>query len=278
LLGTKLICSLKRKKFIFDAHEIFTEVPELEGRDSVKNVWKKIGLWAIPSAALRLTVNDSLKRILSEKYACDFHVIMNRPSYSVSDDGLNKFDQKKGRVILYQGAVNKGRGIWETLEAIKDIEDIKFLIAGEGDEFEAIKQALKENDTLKSKVKMLGKLTPEDLKILTKRATIGINVLSSKSLNYKYSLANKFFDYAQASVPSINMAFPEYVEHLKEFKVGLCIEELSADYIKEALLRLLEDESLYNELREACEKAKTVWVWESEAAKLQELFKSFLKS
>ena len=270
LLAVKLICSIKRKKFVFDAHEIFTEVPELIGKAHTKNIWTRIGKWGIPSASLCLTVNNSLKKVLGEKYASNFHVIMNRPVGV--DQARKQIPRQDLRIVLYQGAVNKGRGLEETILAIKEIPNVQLLIAGDGDEFDSIKKELEKNKYHSGKVSLLGKLKPSELHKLTATASIGINVLLAESLNYQYSLANKFFDYAHAGVPSINMNFPEYVDHINQFKVGLCIDELSPSKIKEAIIKLLNDKELYNEIFEACQKARKLWLWEKESEKLIRMF------
>jgi len=271
LLAVKLICRIKRKKFVFDGHEIFTEVPELVDRPSAQKIWSRIGHWGVPSASLCLTVNGSIQKILAEKYQSEFHVIMNRPVKEA--EVFQKFSNRQAdRIVLYQGAVNRGRGIAETIEACKDIPNVQLVIAGDGDEFNEIKASLENTDYLDGKVVLLGKLKPKDLKEISKTATVGINVLHSESLNYQLSLANKFFDYAQAGVPSINMDFPEYATHIKTLKVGLCIADLNAQAVKSAIKQILDNEALYVEMLEACEQARTIWTWEKEAEKLRSLF------
>lgn len=270
LLAVKLVSKIRRKKFVFDGHEIFTEVPELMGRPSVQKIWSRIGHWAVPSASLCLTVNGSIQNILAEKYQSEFHVVMNRP---VKEIAYKKFSNRQAaRMVLYQGAVNKGRGIAASIEACKDIPNVQFVIAGDGDEFNEIKASLEKTDYLDGKVTLLGKLKPKDLKELSKTATVGINVLHSESVNYQLSLANKFFDYAQAGVPSINMDFPEYKAHLDVFKVGLCIPDLKAQTIKDAIEQVLDNKVLYQEMLNACEEARKVWTWGNEAEKLANLF------
>ncbi len=270
LLAVKLVSIIKGKKFVFDGHEIFTEVPELVGRSTAKKVWSSIGNWAVPSATLCLTVNGSIQKVLAEKYQTEFHVIMNRPV--IQDVEFEEFTNRQAnRIILYQGAVNRGRGIAETIEACKDIPNIKFIIAGDGNEFTRIKSSLEQTAYLDGKVELLGKLKPHDLKELTKKASVGINVLHAESLNYRLSLANKFFDYAQAGVPSINMDFPEYATHIEDLKVGVCIKDLQVQTIKSAIEEILDDAILYKEMLAACEQARRVWTWDKEAEKLKSL-------
>lgn len=49
----------------------------------------------------------------------------------------------------------------------------------------------------------------------------GINLLTDEGLSYRYSLANKFFDYVHAGIPQICIAFPEYKKLNVEHEVAL---------------------------------------------------------
>jgi len=91
-------------------------------------------------------------------------------------------------------------------------------------------------------------------------------------LSYYYSLANKFFDYIHAGVPSINMMFPEYVAINSEIEVSLLIEKPDETAFCEAVNKLLNDPELYRRLAANCLKAREIYCWESERQKLLEIY------
>lgn len=262
-------------RLIHDAHEYFVEVPELEGKTFKKAIWNWVGRKFIRACDLCITVNQELADILGKKYNNTFEVVRSVP---LAVEHLNEKKPEGGpRVILYQGVLNKGRGLKEAILAMKDMnKHVQFRIAGEGDLSEELRK-ITIQEGLADRVMFLGWLNPFDLKEETRKADIGLNLLDASSLNYKYSLANKFFDYMHAGVPSINMNFPVYSRICKEFEVGLCIDHLAPENIRSAIVHLLSDEEVANNMKKNCKEASMVYNWQQESLRLAEMVNKVLK-
>lgn len=266
----------KRKIQIYDAHEYFTEVPELVERPKVKAIWEGIANRTIPNIKYAYTVGEGLKNIFEATYKTKFELIRNVP-FSLTqpiqqaeiEAVIKKYNLEIGDkpVILYQGALNDGRAIEETIQAMRQIENAVLWLAGEGDLSKDLKTLVRELD-LENKVKFLGFVLPNDLKIITHLSHIGLNLLKNKGLNYYYSLANKCFDYIQAKKPALHRSFPEYIAINNQFKIGLLLDDLKTESIVNALQKLLDNSLIYKELQGNCEKAKNVYTWEKESVKL----------
>ena len=273
LLGIAVAARLTNKKIIHDAHEYFVEVPELEGKTLKKKIWNYIGLRFIPKCDLCFSVNKELADILSKKYRNKFHVIRSVPVIHKEYQSQNRNNERP--IILYQGVLNKGRGLEESILAVQNMnEEVEFRIAGEGDISLALRTLVKQLGA-EDKVTFLGWLTPAALKEETSKANIGLNLLSATSLNYQYSLANKFFDYMHAGVPSINMNFPVYNRICKEYEVGLCINSLEQDEIQVAILTILNNKEKVEHIKEECRRAKLEFNWEKESQLLIDLINSY---
>jgi glycosyltransferase involved in cell wall biosynthesis len=256
---------LKRKICIYDAHEYFTEVPEVVQRPKIKQVWEWVANHTIPKLKHCYTVCESLQRVFKEEYQTDFEVIRNVPFHQALPDNLLPFQSPF--ILLYQGVLNDGRGLEEIITAMSHLEQVEFWMAGEGDcskELRTLATELGVND----KVKFLGYVQPHELKDVTKKAHIGVNLLQNKGLNYYYSLANKFFDYIQAQKPSLNMNFPEYASIVGKHKVGILLDDLKIETIVKSIQQLTKSSSLYVELQENCLVAREEFVWEKEELKL----------
>ena len=252
---------LRRKKRVFDAHEYFTEVPEVVNRPLVKSFWSLLARLILPYYRHAYTVGKGLAQLMEEKYGLQFSVIRNVAAYT---GNLTIPELQNGpRIILYQGALNEGRGLETAIAAMQYLENVQLVIAGEGDlslELRALTKRLQ----LENKVQFLGFVTPVQLKKYTSKAWVGINLLENRGLSYYYSLANKFFDFVQAGVPILTMDFPEYRALNEEYEVAILLPDLKEEGVVKALQLLLNKKELHAKLQDACLVAREVWNWEAE--------------
>jgi len=258
---------LRRKQRVFDAHEYFTEVPEVKDRFFVKTVWEIAARTCLPFYRHAYTVGKGLSDIFQKKYNLHFEVVRNVPEIKTLPPTVHG----KPYVLLYQGALNEGRGIETALEAMRYLPDVQLWLAGEGD----LSQALREKTEalqLGEKVQFLGYVKPKDLPDLTAQAWLGINLLENRGLSYYYSLANKYFDYVQAGIPVITMDFPEYRALQSEWEVGILLTQLNAETLAAEINNLLNNNTLYENLQANCRKARQAWNWENEQIKLLEIW------
>jgi len=256
---------LKGKPCIYDAHEYFTEVPEVVLRPKTKRIWEWVAQHTIPKLSYCYTVCQSLKTVFQDRYNTPFEVIRNVPFAQDTMPEPPAF--KAPFILLYQGVLNDGRGLEEMIMAMQKIDQAEFWLAGEGDCSQALRQLAKDLN-LTNKVKFLGYIQPQELRQLTPKIHLGINLLQNKGLNYYYSLANKFFDYMQAGKPSLNMNFPEYANIVNEHPVGLLLEDLNPDTISQTVQSLLDNPNKYAALQNQCKSSREQFIWEKEEKKL----------
>jgi glycosyltransferase involved in cell wall biosynthesis len=268
ILTCSLISTLRHKTCVYDAHEYFPEVPEVINRKFTQSVWSWIEGVTVPNVDVCYTVSEGLKTIFEQKYNKPFTVIRNLPV-------LQELTQSKTRekIILYQGALNQGRGLEQTIEAMQQI-DAQLLLAGDGDITNDLMKRVVDLK-LESKVKFFGYVLPADLKQLTQQATIGINVLEHTGESYYHSLPNKVFDYIQAGVPSVNMDFPEMKKLNEQYHIGILINECTPVAIADAVNNLLNNQQLYDELQKNCLAARLELNWQNEENKLIALYTPF---
>lgn len=263
ILAMWLLSRWKGKELLFDAHEIFEEVPELIGRPWVRWVWKKIAQWCIPSAKYCWTVNQSLANILGKRYKKEFTVIRNLPEM---EHQKVKPSNPVGGLILYQGRLNQGRGLDEAIIAMKDLPEFHLVLAGGGDIEQSLRELVHEQSI--PNVEITGNLDPEELREWTQKAWVGLNLLDPASGNYYFSLANKFFDYMAFGVPSITMDFPEYRHINNKWEVAILLWELSPKLLVDAIRSLDENPSKHKQLADNARIASQELNWEKESKKM----------
>lgn len=262
ILPSFLISKLKGKPCVYDAHEYFTEVPELIHRPMVRKVWLSLEEFIIPRLKYCYTVCESIATLFREKYGTEFITIRNAPVL-IKTTAINENSGEP--YLIYQGALNKGRGL-EMLLSIMPELNIKLLIVGEGDlsnELRSMAKELKLND----KVEFLGYVAPVQLKEITRNAYLGINVSENLGLSYYYSLNNKCFDYMHAGLPAVTNDFPEYRSINDKFEIMLLVQPQKDELLK-AIQKALTDKVLYQKLKANCVAAAAYYNWEKEEEKL----------
>lgn len=258
---------LKQKPCIYDAHEYYEELPEVVDRPIIQKFWKLVARCTLPFIKFNYTVSNSIAHALSVKYHQPYIAIRNVPFLN----NASAIAGEKKKIILYQGAINKGRGLEELIDAMEYV-DAHLLIVGEGDLTAEIKLKAK-SKFYSNKIEFAGLLTPEQLKKITSDAMIGINLIAPLGLSYYYSLSNKFFDYIHAGIPQVSMNYPEYAGINNHYCVAVLIDNLQKSAIAGALNQLLTDESLYSRMVHNTSIAKMEFNWNREKEKLIEFYK-----
>jgi glycosyltransferase involved in cell wall biosynthesis len=270
ILACYFISVVRRKKRIYDAHELFTEMKEVITRPLVKKAWMNIEAFAVPKFKNGYTVSHSIADEFKNRYEVDYAVIRNLP-YKKS---TQKEPGQQQKVLLYQGAVNEARGLENLVTAMKDVNAV-LLIYGDGNILNKIQKLIKANE-LQHKIQLKGKVLPKDLYKITQECYAGINLVEPQGLNQYYSLANKFFDYIQAGIPQLTMNFPEYKKINDEYEVAVLINTVEINEIEAALNLLLNNSVLYTRLQHNCKLAENVFTWEEEEKHLLRFYKHLL--
>ena len=269
-LPVVMSAKVKKKKMVYDAHEYFSEVPELTGRPVVKRIWEWIGRYTIPKFHARYTVGNELAGIMGEVYGVHFDVIRNiAPTPDRKFTPGNSEPRKK--IILYQGALNVGRGLEACIEAMRQLPEWSFWLAGEGDITERLK-AQTANLGLDQRIKFLGWVAPDDLPALMAKVKISINLREKGSLNDFYSLPNKFFDAIHAGLPSIHMNYPEYNNIIVKYPCAFLLDEVKVSKIVSTINFFDKNPDAWEKMVAYCKMAAKEYTWENEARKLAAIY------
>ncbi|MDR2083974.1 MAG: glycosyltransferase [Bacteroidales bacterium] len=273
LLANYYAAKIRRKKLVFDAHEMFPELPELVGRKRVRKVWETIENHLFPKLKYSYTVCQPIADIYKEMFGINMQVIRNVP---ITKPYIKRQNEKHDKfILLYQGAINIGRGLDRMIDAMQYIDNMVFYIAGDGDIVLEMKKYV-EDRKLNEKVEFLGRIPFEELAEITSSADLGISLLDNLGLNYYYSLPNRIFDFAHAGVPVLATDFPEIHNILTEYSIGELITDESpealANSIKEAIEKWTKmDPDTRNNI---FFRARKELCWEQEEKKLIEIFES----
>lgn len=275
LAANYLTSIIRKKEVVYDSHEYFTEVPELVNRKRIQSIWKSIEVHIVPKLKHCITVSSSIASIYTKKYGVPFQLVRNMPQINQSTVSSNPKERKnrlkiplENKVIIYQGAINLGRGIELMVEAMQYLTNVTFLVLGGGDILQEVKNTSKKY-AVEDKVVFAGKIPFEQLKEYTQLADLGISLEEDLGLNYRYALPNKIFDYIHCGIPVLVSNLPEMSQMVSHYEVGKIWEDQrSANNLATQIQKMLNDHTSMERWSLNAIKAQKELNWENESKKL----------
>jgi len=266
LLPCFLVARLKRVKLVYDSHEYFTEVPELAHRAFEKKVWTKLEEFIFPRLDRVSTVAVSIADIYSRKYKVPVKVVRNLPH---KGKALNAMKASKEKVLIYQGAINMGRGIELMMKAMSLLPEYVLWVIGDG----PLYADLSERSRLFPNVQFLGRVPFEMLHSYTEKAILGLSLEEDLGLNYRFALPNKLFDYLQSQVPIVCSDLPEMKQVVESYELGRVLTERTPAALAALVKEMVEDEDRMRQYQKNCLKASEALNWEKEEEVLLGLYR-----
>lgn len=281
LMPNFLVSKIMGSKLVYDSHELFCEVPELQGNPGKRKIWKGIERWIFPKLKYVFTVNDSIAKIYTEEYKVDLKVVRNIPLLSSQNNISSVTKEELGipvnkKIIVMQGAgINIDRGAEEAVASMQYVEKAVLMIVGSGDIISVLKEMVN-NLNLQEKVIFTGKVPFEKLVQYTRHADLGLTLDKDTNINYRYSLPNKLFDYIHAGVPVLASDLPEVKKIILDYSVGDIVYNHEPKQIGGKINLMLNNENLLSDWKKNCKIAAGKLNWEEEEKQLIEVYKEFL--
>ncbi len=269
LLACRLAGKIRKKVLVFDSHELFTEVPELVDRPFIRKVWHLKERLLLPGIKFGYTVSKPIQNYFRNNYNKDFGLIRNVGMFR-HDKEYKPVENEV--VVIYQGAVNKGRGLELMLEALRHLKGVRLWIIGGGDVLEELKKMAVTLD-VSEKVTFTGRVNLEQLWQYTSQAHIGISLEEDLGLNYRYALPNKIFDYVQARIPVVVSSLPEMKALVEQYGIGEVLEERTPEKLAEKIQYLAINSGKQDQLRQNIELAARDLCWQREEEKVIRLYR-----
>ncbi len=265
-----------KAKMIYDSREIYSQIGPLAGKKIKQQVIKLMEKRYIKRVETIIVTAerdaDYLKEHLSDKIP--YITVKNYPPYKEKIHSgsirkqLNIPDNKK--IVLYQGMLLKGRGIEKTIDAVAMLDDIVFLILGDGPLKKSLTEYVNTNN-LKEKILMPGSIPYEDLHKWTCQADVGVSLIEPISISYKHALPNKIFEYTMARIPSLCTDLPAQKDVIDKYNNGIYVSHTAkSSEIAEAISLLITNKEKY---AENCERASHTLNFENQEELLLQLIK-----
>jgi glycosyltransferase involved in cell wall biosynthesis len=281
LIPNFLISRWRRKPLLYDSHEYFTGVPELAERPRIRGIWKWIERRCVPDLPLMITVNGSIAELYHKEYGVGVCVVRNVPESSFrGGEELTRADLElpagKKILILQGSGINVQRGAEEAVEAMQYLEGVMLLIVGDGDVLPVLKRMVVQLN-LSEKVRFVPRVPMSNLQAYTRVADGGLTLDKDTSINYRFSLPNKLFDYIHAGIPVLASDLPEIRKVVDGYEIGLITENHDPEVLAEKMKILLFDEASKVKWRANLPRAAADLCWEKEQVVLKEVIQKVFK-
>jgi glycosyltransferase involved in cell wall biosynthesis len=275
LLANYIASKIRNKPIVYDSHEYFTGVPEIQNKVIVKAIWTKIERTIFPKLKYILTVNHSIAKLYKREYGKDLHVMRNIPNPKSIELLKSKAElqipEDKYLVIAQGAGINIDRGIEEALEAMKFLKNVCLLIVGNGDVVPQLKKRIQELK-LERSVLFKNRMPYTQMMQYTQHADLGLTLDKDSNINYRLSLPNKLFDYIHANTPILASKLPEIEKIICDYDIGLFIDNYDPKHIADKIKFALENKKLNIQWKMNLKQAAIELVWKNEAKVLKDIY------
>ena len=276
LLPNYLISVLKNIDLVYDTHEYFLGVPEIQGR-WVKKIWALIERWIFPRLKTVFTVNQSIANLYHKEYAIRPMVFRN---IGAIPKGIETASRSKigipedAFVFINQGSgINVDRGMEEALEALAEIGDAHLLLVGKGDIISKLKEDV-QSLGLTKRVHFVDRVPYSVLLGYTKMANAGLSLDKPTNINYQFSLPNKLFDYLHCGIPVLCSEVVEVKSIVEEYSVGIVVDSREVSSVAAGMRNMMS--SGKDEFDSGLLRAQAELTWEKESESVRNVYSILL--
>lgn len=289
LMATWITSRLRGVPFVYDIHELYDESFPTRKPFRTRYTIRLVEGRLIRRALRTITVGDEIARIMHERYRVPRPaVIRNAQPYEGRPDplpilrerigdglGTGSASAQRRMLFVYAGRVAKGRGLEESVDAMRllDPDEAALVILGDGDP-QRIRslQAKVRAHGLEDRVYLLPAIPSDELPNVLADADVGLMLTMPVCLSYYYGLGNKMFHYVNAGIPVLVPRQPEKVRFVETHGVGTCCETLTPEGIAEAMQRMIDAPSWVDALKERCHEVAPLVSWQREAATYRAIY------
>ena len=160
------------------------------------------------------------------------------------------------------------------MQAMPYLDDCFLMIIGGGDVLPVLKQMVVDLK-ITDRVRFFPRMTYQGMMAYTQLAELGFCLDKDTNLNYRFSLPNKLFDFIQAGVPIVASHLTEIEKIIKQYDLGLFIENHEPATIAATIREALADEERRAQWKQNLAIAARDLCWENEEQKLLEIYRHY---
>ncbi|NOZ35753.1 MAG: glycosyltransferase family 4 protein [Chlorobi bacterium] len=276
-IGLKL--KKENKKVIFDIHEN-TDLQILEKE------WIPFFLRKIVSKTFNLYEKYTCKKfdsLIVPQYAMykkfskinKVTVIGNFPARNLRNKLSIEKKHNKYK-LLYSGAINKARGLWNMVDLIKELKKINsaYSLTIAGNISSNLLSELKEHSAW-SNIEYLGFLSKDDIQKVYEEHSLGLIMFNNVG-QYFMAYSLKLFEYMQNGLTVIMPNFGDWINFNNTYKTGYNIDVKDNEKTAQ-LINSLSDDVFHSFSEHNINSVNENFTWESQEFKIVNLYNEIFK-
>ena len=238
--------------FVHDAHELWTDQVN-RGRSPLyfalfRAYYRMLEARLLPQAAGVVTVSAPIARELLRRYRLRVPVelVPNYPEVKAAPrprplrDLFPDLPLPTGMpILLYLGGIQAGRGIEQLLEALRAVPQAAAVFLGGGPPLPAVVDRARALG-IYERLRFLPPVPSTQVVDFAASAHLGVSLALPVTLNNRYSLPNKLFQYMAAGLPVVASDFEQIREIVVGSRVGLVVDPSDPSAIATAIRHLLD--------------------------------------
>lgn len=254
-----------RSRLVYDAHELW---PDRNGRWE----WRP---WLLASEAVFTRVADQTVVAspgfvdpMRRRYRIAPRVVRNIPERA---DSAPPHASGEG-VAVYVGALLKGRGLEQAIDAIALAPSVRLRLIGPGAEpLIAALRLRAATAGVEDRVEFLPPVAPDRVVPALAGAGVGLSLFQPVCLSHELTLPNKLFEYLAAGLPILSSDMSVSGDFVRRHGVGEVVPATNPAAIAEGLRSLLAP-GRREELAPRIERVASEFSWEAERRELLEAY------
>ena len=270
----RLLDSGRDAKLVYDAHENWAGLPEIDWIREVHNSFLGVEAEFIRSADLVVTVSEVIADTLQVRYELPRRplVLLNTPSLKLAerapatlriaanvDDGAD--------VMVYSGSISHARSVPSLIEALPLLPGVHLVIVPvphphrlvPGFEELALKLGVRD------RLHIAPPVAASQVVDYLSTADVGVHPLLPGSPNHEAALPNKLFEYLHAGIPVVVSNCRAMSEFVAENHVGCSFQHGSPESLAAAVSEVLTGRAAGRYIADPATVARYTWESQEEA-------------
>ena len=188
-----------------------------------------------------------LQNIYQKHKGLQWHIIYNYPPSNFINPSPELMPQsipQNNIKIIYQGVLQKGRGIKQLIDLANHNPAISAIIVGEGEHRNHYFN-YNQKYNVNNNVHFIGKIPYLELFNITAQCDIGWAVITKRGLSNEFALPNKFFEYLISGIPTLASDLPNIRNVITEYRVGKVVQSSSIETYNNLIIEIYKNRTTY---------------------------------